>query len=125
MPRIVVWTHFCSLLGRNCPQQCKSCFNPGIRNSCPKRKKNRIVGGEDAPKFAFPWIVQIQTPCDKINPNITAQCGGTLISKKFVASAYHCFYTDGSYGAQVSIIFRQCIARFLLEVRSFYSRDSM
>ena len=84
-----------TIIGRNCPQQCKSCFD-GIKDNCQKRTKNRIIGGQDAPKFAFPWIVQVLTPCHKRKQHVTLSCGGSLISKKFVASSYHCFYTYNS-----------------------------
>ena len=52
------------------------------------------MGGEDAPQFAFPWIVQILTPCHRRKRHITPECAGTLISKKFVAASHHCFYIE-------------------------------
>lgn len=81
---------FGTILGE-CQKHCSSCFY-GIKDNdnCPKRTETRIVGGEDAPQFAFPWIVQIATPCRK--KNVFKRCAGTLISKKFVASSWHCFF---------------------------------
>ena len=88
-------------LGRNCPQKCNSCFD-GIKDNCPKRLKNRIIGGEDAPQYAFPWIVQILTPCSIRKRHITFECAGSLISKKFVAASHHCFYTELIIASQVN-----------------------
>ncbi|XP_074085430.1 transmembrane protease serine 11A isoform X2 [Macrotis lagotis] len=45
---------------------------------------NRIVGGEMAPKFAWPWQASLQH-------NNIHQCGATLISNTWLVTAAHCF----------------------------------
>ncbi|KAI3389409.1 hypothetical protein SNEBB_002804 [Seison nebaliae] len=53
-------------------------------NSLDYSKFQRIVGGQVAPKGAFPSIVKLIIR----NKN---QCGGTIIHKKWIVSAAHCF----------------------------------
>ncbi|KAF7271097.1 trypsin-1-like [Rhynchophorus ferrugineus] len=58
------------------------------------QRKTRVVGGSDAEKAEFPWIVSITRRGNHF-------CGGTLINKKYVMTAGHCLCT-GSGNDQLS-----------------------
>lgn len=56
---------------------------------CGQRKpvrNGKIVGGADAEKAEFPWLVSITRRGGHF-------CGGTLISNRFVLTAGHCLCT--------------------------------
>ncbi len=57
--------------------------------SCGVGRKSRIVGGEQARPTEFPWQVGFRWESDYGRTNIF--CGGSLIDKKWVVSAAHCF----------------------------------
>ncbi|XP_077996486.1 uncharacterized protein LOC144449784 [Glandiceps talaboti] len=75
--------------------ECESCVDDCKEASghrCGTRKHpgtSRIVGGEDAPKGSWPWQAQLVFKANANNE--IAACGGTLIGKKYVVSAAHCF----------------------------------
>ncbi|XP_050516065.1 trypsin-1 [Diabrotica virgifera virgifera] len=58
--------------------------------TCGKRKAptrtGRVVGGENAEKAEFPWLVSLTRRGGHF-------CGGTIISEKFVLTAGHCLCT--------------------------------
>ena len=72
----------------------------------PVKSRNRVIGGSIASKLAedyetkiekgqqtrhtFPWMVRITSAriCD--DGKKVGYCGGSLISKRLIASAYHC-----------------------------------
>ena len=72
----------------------------------PVKSRNRVIGGSVASKLAedyetkiekgqqtrhtFPWMVRITSAriCD--DGKKVGYCGGSLISKRLIASAYHC-----------------------------------
>ena len=55
----------------------------------PEERSNRIVGGEDAVRGAWPWYAQLKF-------NGSHSCGGTLVDNKFIVTAAHC--VQGSAG---------------------------
>ncbi|XP_019759056.1 trypsin-1 [Dendroctonus ponderosae] len=52
----------------------------------PNQRKAKIVGGQEAAKSEFPWLVSITRRGNHF-------CGGTLISKNYVMTAAHCLCT--------------------------------
>ncbi|CAL9699060.1 unnamed protein product [Knipowitschia caucasica] len=57
---------------------------------------NKIVGGEDAPAGSWPWQVSLQ----RFGQHI---CGGSLINRKWIMSAAHCFSSERTRGWRVSL----------------------
>jgi len=57
--------------------------------SCGVGKKSRIVGGQVAKPAEFPWQMGFRWESSYSRTNLF--CGGSLINKKWVVSAAHCF----------------------------------
>jgi hypothetical protein len=53
---------------------------------------DRILGGEDADDHEHPWMVEVTVDCVKRPPGfLSSICGGSVLSKRHVLSAAHCF----------------------------------
>ena len=52
---------------------------------CGFRPSSRIVGGEDAPRGAWPWQAMLRG-----SPTGGVFCGGTLVAPQWVVTASHC-----------------------------------
>ncbi|KAK8386366.1 hypothetical protein O3P69_010793 [Scylla paramamosain] len=59
--------------------------------ACGQSSQHRVVFGEDAPLYAFPWMVLLGYR-DRSNP--AWKCGGTLISDRYVLTAAHCVHRN-------------------------------
>ncbi|XP_071954676.1 transmembrane protease serine 11C-like [Antedon mediterranea] len=74
--------------------------NPEGTEGCGTRKNlqrsSRIVGGEDADDGTWPWQAMLY------NRN-SFTCGGTLIGRKYVISAAHCFENNNAQPWKVNL----------------------
>uniref|UniRef100_A0A8C3SM95 Peptidase S1 domain-containing protein n=1 Tax=Chelydra serpentina TaxID=8475 RepID=A0A8C3SM95_CHESE len=56
----------------------------GVPSNQPRFLFSRIMGGEEAVPFSWPWQVSIQISAEHI-------CGGAALTKEWVVTAAHCF----------------------------------
>ncbi|XP_046601133.1 CLIP domain-containing serine protease 2 isoform X2 [Neodiprion lecontei] len=61
--------------------------NPHLPSTCGQDLTQRLVGGEKADIYEFPWMALLEYT--KPSGRTTA-CGGVLISKRYVMTAAHC-----------------------------------
>jgi len=54
------------------------------------RNTPRVIGGSDAKKGAYPWVVALDA--EVRGDSSIYSCGGTLIAPGYVLTAAHCFY---------------------------------
>jgi secreted trypsin-like serine protease len=76
---------------------------PAANNPPPNSQnaQTRIIGGQDAPRGAWPWMAALISASDA-NPADGAFCGGTLIDPYWVVTAAHC--TEGESPATVDLV---------------------
>jgi secreted trypsin-like serine protease len=63
--------------------QCNVTAPCGCSPSKPTTILNRIVGGENAQKDAWPWMVSIRKDGEHL-------CGGSILDSQFILTAAHC-----------------------------------
>ena len=73
------------------PQQC------GTIGSTSKVIGPRVIGGKEADRHAWPWMVQIKIT-QRGDSNPSHYCGGVLIRLGWVLTAAHCTYREYSSG---------------------------
>lgn len=76
-------------------------------SATPLQSKNvrispRILNGEKAKPSQFPYMVSLRE-YDEIEEKYVHQCGGALISDRWVLSASHCFCFKGAYYNFISV----------------------
>jgi secreted trypsin-like serine protease len=54
---------------------------------------DRVRGGQDAEEHEHPWMVEVIIDCVQTNKTgfMPSICGGSVISKRHVITAAHCF----------------------------------
>ncbi|NWZ25938.1 OVCH2 protein, partial [Asarcornis scutulata] len=63
----------------------------GVPSNQPRFIFSRIIGGEEAVPYSWPWQVSIQISNEHI-------CGGAVLAKEWVVTAAHCFNSKELYG---------------------------
>lgn len=72
---------------------CAALASAGKRGPLKKtviRNTPRVIGGTEAKKGAYPWVVALDARVR--GDSATYSCGGTLIAPGYVLTAAHCFY---------------------------------
>lgn len=66
--------------------------HPNLRlideNTCGRYNERRILNGNKTDIFEFPWMALLEYRVDR--SKLEFQCGGSLISKRYVLTAAHC-----------------------------------
>ncbi|XP_013813325.1 ovochymase-2 [Apteryx mantelli] len=62
----------------------------GVPSNQPRFLFSRIIGGEEAVPYSWPWQVSVQISDEHI-------CGGAVLAKEWVVTAAHCFNSKEQY----------------------------
>ncbi|CAH0723359.1 unnamed protein product, partial [Brenthis ino] len=90
-----------SFNGVNAEQQCavQSSLPPDPATGCCGKDmsdSDRITGGKETELDQFPWTVLLKVTFDYGNKQAAFNCGGSLISPKYVLTAGHCVFETGA-----------------------------
>ncbi|XP_075973757.1 phenoloxidase-activating enzyme-like isoform X2 [Anticarsia gemmatalis] len=73
-------------------------FPPQPETGCCGREASdadRIIGGKETELEQFPWTVLLKVTFDYGDKRQAFNCGGSLISSRYVLTAGHCVYDEG------------------------------
>ncbi|NXY48231.1 OVCH2 protein, partial [Ceuthmochares aereus] len=65
-------------------------YSCGMPSNQPRFIFSRIIGGEEAVPYSWPWQVSVQISDEHI-------CGGAILAKEWVVTAAHCFNSKELY----------------------------
>lgn len=70
------------LIGNTTPRKSSKC---GTQAFTPSKKRYRILNGQKAVPFSWPWMVSVR------NKKLKHICNGVLVDKQHLVTAAHCF----------------------------------
>ena len=59
------------------------------------QKSSHVIGGEDAPRGAWPWQAALEWAITPSASNWNHYCGGSLLSEGWAITAAHCVVSLG------------------------------
>ncbi|XP_039268389.2 enteropeptidase-like [Styela clava] len=104
-PSAPIWHNNKCVKPEDCPGDFFKCGKPAVES------KLKIVGGRTASKYAWPWMVQIESE------SIFHICGATLVCSNWVITAAHCFLNIDSTALDLNP------RRYIVNVGKYWKND--